>query len=179
MMCRLCRRLVLMVRHTITGVVYAPLYIHSFRLAQPHTLVEAEKFHLRYADPSRIDNTPDKLRWYRFQKGLLQREVADYVGMDRGTYHSYEDIGRDYYPMEHMEKLAQLFEVTLEELVDEYNLFLYRGQGEQLKAMRAARNMTQSEYARRLGVSMSNLAQWEIDRVRISKSTWQRIMQRG
>ena len=101
----------LMVRHAIKAVTYAPLYIHSFRLVQPHTLVEAEKFNLRYTDPSQIDNTPDKLRWYRYQKGLLQRDVA--------------------------------------------------------------------EYARRLGVPIENLKQWETDRVQIFKSTWQQIMLRG
>ena len=146
---------------------------------QPHSLVEAEKFNLRYSDPSQIDNTPDKLRWYRYQKGLLQRDVAEYVGMDRSTYSSYEEMGRDYYPIDHMRKLAELFEVPLDALLDEYNLFLYNGQGKQIKAMRAARKMTQAEYARRLGVPIGNLKQWEIDRVKIFKSTWERIMLRG
>lgn len=168
-----------MVRHTIKAIAYSPLYIHSFRLVQPHTLVEAEKFNLRYSDPSQIDNTPDKLRWYRYQKGLLQRDVAEYVGMDRSTYSSYEEMGRDYYPIDHMRKLAELFEVPLGALLDEYNLFLYNGQGKQIKAMRAARKMTQAEYARRLGVPIGNLKQWEIDRVKIFKSTWERIMLRG
>ena len=84
-----------MVRHAIRAITYSPLYIHSFRLVQPHTLVEAEKFNLRYSDPSQIDNTPDRLRWYRYQKGLLQRDVAEYVGMDRSTYSSYEEMERD------------------------------------------------------------------------------------
>ena len=35
-----------------------------------------------------------------------------------------------------MEKLAELFEVPLENLLDDYNLFLLRGQGEQIKAIR-------------------------------------------
>jgi len=48
-----------------------------------------------------------------------------------------------------------------------------------IKAMRAARNMTQAEYARRLGVPIGNLKQWETDRVQIFKSTWQQIMLRG
>ena len=99
--------------------------------------------------------------------------------MDYGTYHSYEEIGRDYYPIESMEKIAQLFEIPLEELLDEYNLFLYHGQGQQLRAMRAARNMTQSEYAQRLGVPLGNLKEWEKKQIRIVKSTWQRIMLRG
>ena len=109
--CHVGSNLTLMVRHTIRAITYSPLYIHSFRLVQPHTLVEAEKFNLRYTDPSQIDNTPDKLRWYRYQKGLLQRDVA--------------------------------------------------------------------EYARRLGVPIENLKQWETDRVQIFKSTWQQIMLRG
>ena len=177
--CHVGSNLTLMVRHTIRAITYSPLYIHSFRLVQPHTLVEAEKFNLRYSDPSQIDNTPDKLRWYRYQKGLLQRDVAEYVGMDRSTYGSYEEIGRDYYPIDHMRKLAELFDVPLEALLDEYNLFLYNGQGKQIKAMRAARKMTQAEYAQRLGVPIGNLKQWEIDRVKIFKSTWERIMLRG
>ena len=177
--CHVGSNLTLMVRHTIRAITYSPLYIHSFRLIQPHTLVEAEKFNLRYSDPSQIDNTPDKLRWYRYQKGLLQRDVAEYVGMDRSTYSSYEEMGRDYYPIDRMKKLAELFEVSLETLLDEYNLFLYNGQGKQIKAMRAARNMTQAEYARRLGVPIGNLKQWETDRVQIFKSTWQQIMLRG
>ena len=52
----------IMVLHTPTGVIYAPLYIHSFQLVQPHTLVEAEKFNIQYTDPSQIHHTPDKLR---------------------------------------------------------------------------------------------------------------------
>ena len=178
-MCHPCANLVMMVRHAINEVAYAPLYIHSFRLVQPHTLVEAERFNIRYTDPVQIDNTPDKLRWYRYQKGLLQRDVADFAGIDRSTYGSYEEAGRDYYPIEHKEKIAQLFDVPVEVLLDDYNLFLYNGQGKQIKAMRAARNMTQAEYARRLGVPIGNLKQWEIDRVKIFKSTWQRIMLRG
>lgn len=44
-------RMKIMVLHTPTGVIYAPLYIHSFQLVQPHTLVEAEKFNIQYTDP--------------------------------------------------------------------------------------------------------------------------------
>ena len=87
-----------MTRYALNVVSYAPLYIHSFRLVQPHTLVEAEKFNLHYTDPSQIDNIADKLRWYRYQHGLLQRDVADYAGLDRSTYSGYENTLRDYYP---------------------------------------------------------------------------------
>ena len=67
------------------------------------------------------------------KKGLRQRDAADYAGIDRSTYIHYEEAGRDFYPKEHMEKLAELFEVPLEDLLDDYNLFLLRGQGRRSK----------------------------------------------
>ncbi len=65
-----------------------------------------------------ITETADKLRWLRYQKGLRQRDVADYAGIDRSTYVHYEEYGKDLYPPEHMEKIAQLFEVPVETLLD-------------------------------------------------------------
>ncbi len=52
------------------------------------------------------------------------RDVADYAGIDRSTYVHYEEYGKDLYPLEHMERIAQLFEVPVESLLDDYNLFL-------------------------------------------------------
>lgn len=168
-----------MTRYTRNVVSYAPLYIHGFRLVQPHTLVEAEKFNLLYTDPSQIDNTADKLRWYRYHHDLLQRDVADYAGLDRSTYSGYENTTRDYYPIEKMQKIAELFAVSVTDLLDEYNLFLYNGQGRQIKEMRQQRQMTQAEYARHLGVPFDTLQAWEQDRVRISKQTWSRLKSSG
>ena len=54
-----------------------------------------------------------------------------------------------------MEKIAQLFEVPVERLLDDYNLFLRNGQGKQIKAIRMKLGLTQREYADRLGISLS------------------------
>ena len=113
----------------------------------------------------------NKRRWYRYQKGLRQRDVADYAGIDRSTYIHYEEAGRDFYPKEHMEKLAELFEVPLEDLLDDYNLFLLRGQGEQIKAMRQRQGLTQKAYAAQLGVPLQKFKRWEQGNVQIFKST--------
>ena len=77
------------------------------------------------SDASEITEIADKLRWYRYQKGLRQRDAADYAGIDRSTYIHYEEAGRDFYPKEHMEKLAELFEVPLENLLDDYKAALW------------------------------------------------------
>ncbi len=160
----------------ISGVVkFAPLFIYSFALLAPHHLLESEKFNIRFADPSEITEIADKLRWYRYKKALLQREVADYIGVDRSTYIHYEEMGRDYYPIENMEKLAKLFGVPVAELLDDFNMFLYNDQGKQIREKRLSLNMTQSEYAQMLGVNLGNLKKWEQNRVRIFKSTWERF----
>ncbi len=172
---RLGRHLIVMVRHAHEAVVYAPLYSHRFQLVQPHTIVEAEKFNLRYADPGMIDCIPDKLRWYRYHKGLLQREVANRINISCNTYSGYEEQGRDYYPVEHMEKLAEVYSVQITELLDDYTLFLYRGQDMQLKTLRTQRDITQSSLAKQLGVPLGTLKRWEQNRVRMSKSSWEKL----
>lgn len=168
-----------MSRYAHDVVTYAPFYIHSFRLVAPHKLVEAEKFNIRYTEPSQIDNTPDRLRWYRYQKGLLQADVAAYAGIDRVTYSRYEEGIHEYYPIEIMTKAAELFEIPVTELLDEYNLFLYYGQGKQIRLMREIRGMSINEYARQLGIYGSNLRRWESGEVRITKRSWQLLRDKG
>lgn len=148
--------------------------ILRFPLLAPRKLLDAQKFNIRYTDPSQITEIADKLRWYRYQHALMQKEVAEQIGIDRNTYIHYEEYGRDYYPVEHMEKLAELYDVPVEELLDGYNLFLYKGQGEQIQKIRQGLGLTQKQYAQRLGVSFDNLRKWEQNRVRIYKSTWEK-----
>lgn len=159
----------------ISGAVkVAPLQILQFPVVLPHKFQDAEKFNLQFPDFSEITETADKLRWLRYQKCLRQRDVADYAGIDRSTYVHYEEYRKDLYPPEHMEKIAQLFEVPVEGLLDDYNLFLRNGQGEQIKAIRMKLGLTQRQYADKLGVSLGNLKQWEQNRKQIFKSTWEK-----
>ena len=74
-----------------------------------------------------------------------------------------------------MERIAALFGVPVEELLDDYNLFLYRDQGRQIQEKRLVLGMTQREYADRLGVPYASLGRWERNKMRIAKGTWERI----
>ena len=85
----------------------------------------------------------------------------------------------DLYPPEHMEKIAQLFEVPLDTLLDDYNLFLRNGQGEQIKAIRTKLGLTQKQYADKLGISLGNLKHWEQNRKQIFKSTWEKYFKQS
>lgn len=172
---RLNERTYWMTLHTPEVVKYAPLYIHTFPLLLPHHLQEAEKFNIRFPTPDSITKTSDKLRWHRYKKGLLQREVADHLGIDRTTYIHYEENERDYYPIQHMEKLADLYDVPVTELLDEYNMFLYGNQGQKIRTQRISLGMTREQYAKALGVPVGTLKKWEGNRVRIAKDTWKKF----
>lgn len=87
----------------------------------------------------------DKLRWYRYHKALLQKDVADYIGIDPKTYSKYEEYGRDRYPISSMSRLAELYDIPLEELLDAYHLFL-----------------------------LGKYKHWEQGKVQISKSNWKK-----
>ena len=164
----------IMVRHESKAIRFAPLVILSFPLLAPHHLLEAEKFNIRFTDPAQITETADKLRWYRYREALLQREVANLVGIDRSTYLHYEGGETEYFPLEIMEKIAALYDIPVTDLLDEYNTFLYRDQGKQIKERRKALRMTQREYADYLGVSFGSLQNWEQNNVRMFKRTWER-----
>ena len=174
MFCRLKVRSYVLAANVAGTLKVAPLQILKFPVVLPHKFLDAEKFNLRFSDASEITEIADKLRWYRYQKGLRQRDAADYAGIDCSTYIHYEEAGRDFYPKEHMEKLAELFEVPLEDLLDDYNLFLLRGQGAQIKAIRQRLGLTQKAYAAQLGVPLQKFKRWEQGNVQIFKSTWEK-----
>ena len=177
--CRLKVRSYVLAANVAGTLKVAPLQILKFPAVLPHKFLDAEKFNLRFSDASEITEIADKLRWYRYQKGLRQRDAADYAGIDRSTYIHYEEAGRDFYPKEHMEKLAELFEVPLEDLLDDYNLFLLRGQGAQIKAIRQRLGLTQKAYAAQLGVPLQKFKRWEQGNVQIFKSTWERYFKQS
>lgn len=119
-----------------------------------------------------IPHTAGRLRWHRLRKELYQEQAADYAGLYRTTYAHYEDSSRDYYPVDKLEKLAELFEVPVTELMDDYNLFLYKGQGEQIKNLRQTLGLTQLQLAKRMNVSRNTVFRWESNQIQITKKTW-------
>ena len=87
-----------------------------------------------YEDPTpdKLTTVSDKLKWYRYQNGLLQSNVAKAMKIDR-------------IPIPGMRKMfwiptcwtswrkRRIFSIDVISLLDEYNLFLYKGQGERIK----------------------------------------------
>ena len=114
------------------------------------------------------------MRWLRCQRNLYQVEVADYAGLERSTYIGYEEGVRDSYPPDKLAKIAELFGVPAEDLLDEYNRFLAR-QGEEVRLIRRERGLSQEQFAAVLGVSESAVWRWENGKTRMTKGMWERI----
>ena len=154
---------------------FAPLYIHSFRLIAPRKLLDAQLLNEKYHTYGEIDNVPDRLRWCRHQLGLMQKDSAEAIGVSRSFYIHLENGDCEKYPFLIMDKLAKLYQVPVKDLLDDYNLFLYYGQGWQVKALRERRGMSVSQFAQYLGVYATTVRKWETDQARMSKSTWEML----
>ena len=163
--------LYILTRHISQDVSFAPLYIHRFPLHTPRQPVPEETASL-LPPPEPDACIADKLRFYRRRKGLSQKEVAAYAGIHHSTYTRYEDPAQESYPLPIMEKIAKLLEVPLSSLLDDYLLFLSRGQGKQIRELRKGLSLTQKAYADKLGLSLYTLKNWEQETVSISRANW-------
>lgn len=75
-----------------------------------------------------------------------------------------------------MNKLANLFEVDVYDLLDDYNRFIYDGQGKNIKKIRKELGITQKELAELMDTEVYKIKRFEQEKVRISKYNWERLM---
>lgn len=127
--------------------------------------------------PDKLTEPHEKVKWYRLHHSLKQTDVSECIGTSKDTYIRYEQ-GKDVTlsPPQY-DKLASLFNVPVECLLDEYNKFLYLGQGAQIKEFRKSHKITQVELARRLSIQTQRLKRWEQGKNRMSKNWWEKLFE--
>lgn len=157
------------------GIKYALVYVFNFRVVYPHWNTKAEMLFYKYPDPNKIPTVAERLQYYRHKKSLLQKDVAKAVEIDRTTYTSYENINHRNYPLNILQKIANLFEIDIVALLDDYNYFLYNGQAKQILDKRKSLGLTQYRFGKLYGVSVRTVRGWEKNRIQISKKVWERI----
>ncbi|EHJ56994.1 hypothetical protein HMPREF9318_01811 [Streptococcus urinalis FB127-CNA-2] len=64
----------------------------------------------------KLTNFPQKLREERKKRGFTQQEVADKIGINRGSYSNWEN-GKREPTLENVVKLAKLFKTTTDFLL--------------------------------------------------------------
>jgi DNA-binding XRE family transcriptional regulator len=89
----------------------------------------------------RFASAADKLKWYRHSLGLMQEEVANLCNVPRQAYRRLEAGELNLFPHEGMLKIAKLFEIEVEALLDDYNRFMFGGQGDAVRAIRRETGM--------------------------------------
>ena len=153
---------------------YAPLFVHSFALCAPRKILEATQFNQRYRRYEEIDNVPDRLRWCRHSRGLLQTEVADQVGITHNVYKAIEEGFKQHIEPEKVERLAQFYCVPITDFLDEFNRFLYNGQANRIRAYREFLGLGKKPFAKKMGIPIRSLQAWETGRKQISRKCWEK-----
>ena len=80
----------------------------------------------------------------------------------------------DHCSAEIADKLSALYNIRVEDLLDEYNLFLYRGQEEQIQTYMEQFGMGRKKFAKTLGICDSSVRAWESGQVRVSRESWEK-----
>ncbi len=155
-------------------VRYAPLCIHSFRLIAPRKLLEAQLFNRQYHSFDEITNVSERLRWLRHQKGWMQKEVAELLGIPRTKYIEYETGSVKHYPKEIVDKISALYQISVDDLLDDYNRFLYHGQGKLIKDYRESHGLNKKQFARQLQIDPSTIRIWENEEKQMIKDSWKK-----
>ena len=108
-----------------------------------------------YHSYSEITNPSDRMRWCRYSLGLLQKDVAAMVGMEEWLYQDLESgaFHRSFTP-ELADKLAALYGIPVEDILDDYTLFLHRGGGAFLRRYREAKGWNRQQLADHAKVSL-------------------------
>lgn len=157
-----------------THVRYAPLYITSFPLNAPRKQLDAQLFQNRWGGYGAIDNIPDRLRWLRHSRGLMQKEVAQVAGVSRGVYADLETGASKQMPAHAADKLAAFYGVPTTDLLDDYSAFLQSDPASRLLHHRTQLGLTREAFAQQLGTSVRNLQMWETGKRTISYKSWER-----
>ena len=145
-------------------VRFAPLYIHSFRLCAPHKILEATMMNQTYHSYEEITAIPDRLRWLRHSKGLMQREAAQIAGVSRSVYIEIGCL---------ILNLSQFYGVPVSDFLDEYNQFLFDGQAQRVRAYRKKLGMGRKPFCRSTGIPLSSLRGWEDGKREVSFKCWE------
>ncbi len=125
-----------------------------------------------YHSYSEITNPSDRMRWCRYSLGLLQKDVAAMVGIEEWLYQDLEsgNFRRSFSP-EIADKLAALYGTPVEDILDDYPLFLHRGGGELLRRYRESKGWTRRQLADHTKVSRTSIRCWENGQKTISQKS--------
>ena len=113
----------------------------------------------------------EKLKVLRKKRGLTQEQIADEIGVNRGSYTNWEN-GKREPSFENLSMLACIFDVSIDFLLSEYlevskeRYLKFKKEkkkvfSERLKELRLKKGLTQTELGEKVGVKQSTFTNWE------------------
>lgn len=120
----------------------------------------------------------DVIKYHRIKRGYTIEELAKLVGVSRYTIMAIENK-KEYYCIKTLRKIFRVLEIEEEVIVkmDAYMRFLYMGGQATVKDIRKRLGMTQSRFAKELGVSRSSIKDWESGKKELSRKCWEKLME--
>lgn len=120
----------------------------------------------------------DVIKYYRVKKRYTIEELAKMVNVSRYTIMAIEN-NKEYYCIETLRKIFKVLDIEEEVIVkmDAYLRFLYMGGQAIVKDIRKSLRMTQSKFAKELGVSRSSIRDWESGKKELSRKSWEKLME--
>ena len=118
------------------------------------------------AYPKEIRTLGDHIRKKRLHLGLLQRQVAEQIGVDEATIWNWESNATAP-AIRLIPRIIRFLDYDPLPTAEDF--------GERLKAIRRRLGMSQKELAKRLGADPSTIGDWEEGKHPPSKSSRERI----
>ena len=118
------------------------------------------------------------MRWCRYLLGLLQKDIAAMVGIEERLYRDLEsgNFRRSFSP-EIADKFAALYSIPVEDILDDYTLFLHRGGGAFLRRYREAKGWSRQQLADHAKVGRTSIRCWETGQKTISQKRFRLLVE--
>lgn len=147
----------------------------SFKISGKYFTKEQKLFMEDNLTSENLNESYQKVKWHRLKHSFKQSKIAECLGVSTMTYMRFEQGIEIVLSSRQYDSLADLFGVQVGDLLDEYNGFLYCGQGSLIKKYRKEHHLTQQKFAEVLSVSASQVKRWESGKARLSKARWLKL----
>ena len=98
--------------------------------------------------------------------GSEETARSTYINLETGNHNGFDKTVAD--------KLSKLYNIPVQDLLDDYNRFIAVGQGKLIREHRESLNLGKRPYARTLGVEANMIRLWESERKQISLKSWEK-----
>lgn len=129
---------------------------------------------IHFEEKPKTNIPADNLRYYRQRKQMTTRQLAEQVEVVPATVVMYEN-GKHPIPYDVAIKLADVLEIEVSLLYDDFACFLSVPYAEALKSIRTALGLSQKDFAEQIGLAPSYYYKLEEGSRRPSRKVYQQM----